>query len=457
MNDNFKSVELFNKYKNKLYTIFFILVLSSICFHIWDLFTANVSIHDTPFAFVLNIIFIFGSVYIIFLYNRINSYTSKITEDLATTEKIFEEAIQSSPIGQALVATNGTWLKANQALCDIVGYTEEELLKTDFQSITHEEDLDKDLNYVNKVLSGEIKTYQMEKRYYHKKGYIIWVQLNVSLVRDGADKPLYFISQIQDITEKKQYIEQLIQRNTELDDFAYITSHDLKEPLRGISNYASFLLEDYQDKLNDDGKNKLNTLKKLSKRMEEQLSDLLSYSKITRQEVELQQVDLNQLLVSLIETLNTIYMKDKITIKIIGMLPEIACEKIYINELFTNLIVNGIKYNSSGHKIIEIGCYKKYNGSYVFYVKDNGIGIDEKYKDAVFKIFKIFKRLNSRQKYSDGTGAGLTIAKKIIERHNGAIWFESELNHGTVFYFTLEKGFINDTENDLTKAVNSSS
>lgn len=135
---------------------------------------------------------------------------AKLAEEaLRESRERFSSAFRDAAIGMALVGTDGRWLQVNRALCQIVGYSEEELLATTFQAITHPDDLDADLGYVNQMLRGEILTYQMEKRYVHKRGHIVWILLSVSLVRDQEGKPLYFISQIQDITQRKLALEQL--------------------------------------------------------------------------------------------------------------------------------------------------------------------------------------------------------------------------------------------------------
>jgi len=128
---------------------------------------------------------------------------------LRFNEERFRSALQHSGIGMAIVAPDGRWLEVNPALCAIVGYSREELLATDFQSLTHPDDLEADLAFVRRILSREIETYQMEKRYFHKDGHVIWIQLNVSLVRDAAGEPLYFVSQIQDITKRKAADEEI--------------------------------------------------------------------------------------------------------------------------------------------------------------------------------------------------------------------------------------------------------
>jgi PAS domain S-box-containing protein len=138
-----------------------------------------------------------------------NAERKRAEEELRRSEKRFRSSMEHAAIGMALVAPDGRWLRVNRALCKIVGYCEAELLATNFQSITHPDDLEADLNYIRKMLAGEIDTYEMEKRYIHKDSHSVWIQLNVSLVRDTAGHPVHFISQIQDITERKRQAGEL--------------------------------------------------------------------------------------------------------------------------------------------------------------------------------------------------------------------------------------------------------
>lgn len=133
-----------------------------------------------------------------------------------SNDALFQSAFTYGPIGMALVGLNGQWLKVNRSLCQIVGYTEDELLETDFQAITHPDDLEMDLENVHNVLAGATNTYQIEKRYFHKSGKIVWVMLSVSLVRSRSGAPLFFISQIQNIDDRKRMEQELIARNAEL-------------------------------------------------------------------------------------------------------------------------------------------------------------------------------------------------------------------------------------------------
>lgn len=242
--------------------------------------------------------------------------------------------------------------------------------------------------------------------------------------------------------------EQLQHSNTELDAFAYIASHDLKEPLRGIHNYASFLLADYRNQLDEDGVNKLNTLMQLTKRMENLINALLHYSRLSRADLNRNTINLNHLVNNVVDILKISQSDSKIDLQILQPLPTIEGDRVLTEEIFTNLMSNAIKYNDRPEKRIEIGCVTGkpdwssidhpcfHQNIPVFYVKDNGIGIKEKHLDT---IFRIFKRLHSQNKYGGGTGAGLTIVKKIVERHGGEIVVESKYKEGTTFYFTLSQ------------------
>lgn len=230
---------------------------------------------------------------------------------------------------------------------------------------------------------------------------------------------------------------ELSQSNSELDSFAYIASHDLKEPLRGIHNYSSFLIEDYADKLDENAVSKLNTLIRLTQRMEDLIDSLLHFSQVGRVNLSVEETDLNQLVNHILEILSVRIEQTKVDIRIPRILPRIRCDRVRVGEVFNNLIANAIKYNDKPERWIEIGFKEptRRGEPIIFYVRDNGIGIRQKHIDT---IFRIFKRLHGPDKYGGGTGAGLTIAKKIVERHSGSIWVESTFGEGTTFYFTLD-------------------
>jgi signal transduction histidine kinase len=261
----------------------------------------------------------------------------------------------------------------------------------------------------------------------------------------------------QELVERRRAEEELQKRNAELDrrnreldDFAYIASHDLKEPLRGIHNYSLFLLEDYGEQFNPDGRGKLETLGKLSSRMELLIDSLLHYSRVGKAELVVTRVDLNEVVADVAESLHISLKQRSVELRIPRLLPEIFCDRLLITEVFRNTVANAIRYNDKPQRWIEIGyCLTaefeprpdtaEYRpdlppDSIVLYVRDNGIGIQEKHFEAVFRMFK---RLHGRDKYGGGTGVGLAIVKKVIERHGGSVWLESAYGQGTTIYFTI--------------------
>lgn len=235
----------------------------------------------------------------------------------------------------------------------------------------------------------------------------------------------------------RKYADRLEISNRDLDDFAYVASHDLKEPLRGLYNYAEILEEDYGDKLDAAGAEKLAALKKLAKRMEGFVESLFNYSKLSRIDFTAQKVDMQEVVQDAIDMLGMWLKEQNAEVKLITEFPDSQCDPVQACEVFRNLITNGVKYNKNKNKIIEIGCTQNSSEKSnipVYWVKDNGIGIADEHKGS---IFKIFKRLHERDEYGGGTGAGLTIVWKIIQRHGGRIWLESKIDEGTIFYFTL--------------------
>ena len=228
--------------------------------------------------------------------------------------------------------------------------------------------------------------------------------------------------------------EELEKSNLELDSFAYAASHDLKEPLRGISNFARFL-QDSEPGLTEEGRQRIETIVRLTKRMHDLLESLLHYSRVGRSELDLQATAIDELIVQVVAMLRSGNRSAlDVDVRVQGPLPTVLCDRIRVTELLHNLIGNAIKYNDKSAKWVEIGCDQALHPP-VFFVRDNGIGIPEQHWQ---RIFELFRRLHGRDAYGGGTGVGLTIAKKVVTRHGGQIWLESKPGEGTTIYFTLE-------------------
>ncbi len=244
----------------------------------------------------------------------------------------------------------------------------------------------------------------------------------------------------------------LVRSNIELDSFAHIASHDLKEPLRGIYNYASFLIEDYGSTVGEDGREKLETLVRLSRRMELLIDSLLALSSIGRADFVGTRTDLRALIGEVLEGFAPRLAESNGSVSFVNALPTVCVDGVRLSQVFNNLFSNALKY-SDGPPRIEIGVDSSRTppsevlarssglpaaGEFVtIFVRDHGIGIRQKHLTSVFQMFK---RLHAGDAYGGGTGAGLAIATKIIERHGGHMWADSVLGSGTTFYFTLPMG-----------------
>ncbi|HML04968.1 MAG TPA: ATP-binding protein [Methanobacterium sp.] len=232
--------------------------------------------------------------------------------------------------------------------------------------------------------------------------------------------------------ELKSMIEELKRSNDELQQFAYITSHDLQEPLRTISSFTQLIERRYKGQMDSDSDEFIEYIVDATRRMQELIKDLLEYSRVTTMGREFELVDTQEILQKTISNLHAA-IKENDAIISYDELPEVMADSRQIGQLFQNLISNAIKFRKKDEKPkIRISARKNEN-EYIFNVSDNGIGIEKEYFD---RIFTVFQRLHTREEYQ-GTGIGLSISKKIVERHGGNIWVESEPDKGSTFYFVL--------------------
>jgi signal transduction histidine kinase len=227
--------------------------------------------------------------------------------------------------------------------------------------------------------------------------------------------------------------EELLKLNEDLEQFTYLASHDLKEPLRMVSNYTQLLQHDYGDKLDENGREYIRFAVEGVLRMRDMINYLLNYAKVSKGEIRFAEVDMMQVMHDVQANLKQ-QIKEKNAELVYENLPRVSGDKVQMMQLMQNLVSNAIKFTDKKPRV-DISAAKQENGTVQFAVKDNGIGIPEAYTK---KIFVLFQRLHDREKFL-GSGIGLAICKRIVERHGGTIWFESDTKKGTSFYFTLQE------------------
>lgn len=259
------------------------------------------------------------------------------------------------------------------------------------------------------------------------------LQVRASIERDASGAATRIAGASWDATQLVRARQELERSNRDLDDFAYIASHDLKEPLRGIASYAGYLEQDYGPQLDSTGRAMVQRIKHQTTRMEGLINDLLTISRIGRTTLTLEPVDLNSLLRDVLESVEFLLREHQVEIRRPAPLPVWPCDAIRVRELLRNLIINAAKYNDKATRWIEIG-HTGQGLTTRFYVRDNGIGI---HPDQQGRIYTLFERLHRRDAYGGGNGVGLTIVKKIVLRHGGDIWLDSTPGHGSTFWFTL--------------------
>ncbi|MES2284671.1 MAG: PAS domain S-box protein [Bacteroidota bacterium] len=321
----------------------------------------------------------------------------------------------------------------------VLGYSEKELLENKFVDFVHPDDIESTLKEVEKLKTGVV-TINFVNRYRKKDGNYLWFDWNTT--PDTATGKLYAIAR--DITEKKnaetnltKVLEELARSNQDLEQFAYIASHDLQEPLRTISSFVQLLDKKKSEKIDEETKEYLQFIMNATTKMKNLIKDLLDYSRVGKS-IEFSTVDCNTILKTVIADMDAPIAESKAKITS-AILPKVKGNEVQLKQLFQNLISNGIKFRRK-NSIPEINITVEEKATeYVFAVKDNGIGIEERY---VNKLFVLFQRLNSETEYS-GTGIGLAICKKIVVMLGGKIWVESKLGEGSVFYFTLPKEKLN--------------
>jgi len=370
------------------------------------------------------------------------SETKKHEKEMEKVERELRESnekmflLTHSAIEGVVVHEKGVIKEANLQFFEMLEYEEKELINKDFVSIIVPSEFREEMK--KKAISEKNENYETEliRKNGSRFDSIIYSR---PLIHDGK-KVRVLVAR--DISESKRYernlekiARELEQSNKELEEFAYIASHDLQEPLRTVSSYCQFIEDNYGERLDLEGHKFMGYIIDATARMKYLIKDLLDFSKVGREGKPIENINSNVLLKDIIKDFKVTKEETSAEIKFDKKLPIVTGERVRIRQLFYNLISNAIKFRRKGViPVVKIGCEDN-EYFWKFYVKDNGVGIEEK---QFRNIFGIFKRLYTREEYP-GTGIGLAVCKRIVENMGGKIWVESEKNKGSVFYFTLSK------------------
>lgn len=383
----------------------------------------------------------------------------KREEELYASNQINRVTFEQAPIGIAHISLDGCWLRVNDRFCEIVGYSRAELVERTFQGITYPDDLDESLDHLRQLLASERQNYAMDKRYIHKDGGPVWVRLNVSLVREADGKPRHFIALVEDISTAKQLQEEreqyqqrlehevqtrtaelrrrtseLESANQDLENFSYSVSHDLRSPLRAINGFIAILVEEQTERLDDEGKRMFGIVADNARRMGDLIDDILAFSRAGRMAVDLTETNMRALVDRVWAELTELGEGRVIEFRV-GELPPAACDPRAIRQVWQNLLTNALKFTRGRDPaVIEVDAQS--DGDFIRYsVKDNGAGFNNEY---VGKLFVLFQRLHGMDEF-EGTGVGLAIVKRFVQKHGGEVHAEGVPDQGAHFSFTLPR------------------
>ncbi|HNL03282.1 MAG TPA: ATP-binding protein [Bacteroidia bacterium] len=381
------------------------------------------------------------------LESKKNVVISTITDSrnkLAIINKELKKlSLVASKTDNAVVITNenGVIEWVNEGFTRITGYQFYDAKDQSMPAFLSGPETDKE--NLEKVQNSmrEFKFCDSELLRYKKDGATVWLHASITPISDNEKSSRKFIFIMSDVNERKkaeiqlnEYLSDLEKTNKELDKFAYIVSHDLKAPLRAIGNLTDWITQDSADNLTDESKENFQIIKGRVKRMEQLINAILEYSKVSKHKGTQELFSFNEIIHNAVDLAGT---DSNCKIEISGTMPEYYGDKVKYQQVFMNLISNGIKHNNKEQKKIEI-CCREEGKFWEFMIKDNGPGIDKRFHE---KVFVIFQTLKARDEF-ESTGIGLSIVKKIVEEAGGSIRIESTPGEGAAFYFTVPKNQI---------------
>jgi PAS domain S-box-containing protein len=350
--------------------------------------------------------------------------------ELRLSEERFRRAFDDAPIGMALVGLEGRWLKVNHALCEMIGYTEEELLATTLRSITHRDDLEVELKVLQEMLVGKFPTYQLEQRYLHRDGSFVYVMLIVSLVRDASGTPVYFVKQIENVTRRKE-IDRI------KNEFIATVSHELRTPLTSIRGSLGLIEGGALGKLPEKAGAMLKIAYQNCERLVRIINDILDAEKIQSggAGLHLRSVPVTAVLKQALAVNEGYGAKYAVRFVLEGTpaYKAFLADADRLMQVMANLLSNAAKFSPHGAEVVVRASVR---GARVrVEVEDHGTGIPEEFRGRIFDKFAQADSSNSRR--FEGTGLGLSITRQLVEAMGGTIGFQSTIGQGTIFYFEL--------------------
>jgi PAS domain S-box-containing protein len=359
---------------------------------------------------------------------------------LRESEERYRHTFDLAGSGIAHVGLDGRFLRVNASLAEILGYPQEELVGRHVKEISHPEDRDLTDARRSRMHAGETDAVRFEKRYLRKDGLTVWADLTISPVRGSDGRTQYEIAIFDDITERKEAEqalraahEELKRSNAELEQFAYVASHDLQEPLRMVSSYTQLLERRLGAALDDDAREFMGYIVDGAASMKQLIEDLLAYSRLGTRGRRFGPVAVENALRKALANLRATVEETRAEVTH-DALPVVEADDVQLAQLLQNLVGNALKFRGQEPPRVHVGAAAR-DGEWEFTVRDNGIGIEPQYFE---RIFLVFQRLHNKTEYA-GTGIGLAICKKVVERHGGRIWVESRPGEGSTFHFTLPK------------------
>ncbi len=369
---------------------------------------------------------------------------------LRESETRFRSIYEKALNGIAFADLSGSLQDANDSLAQLLGYTREELRGMNIARFTHPDDLAAERIFLEEMQAGRRDFYRMDKRYLTRSGAVVWVDLLVKLIRDAAGRPLHVVGMVADITERK-HAEQVIRElnetleqrvaertaeleaaNRELESFSYSVSHDLRAPLRALHGFSHLLGEEYAGALDDNGRHYIARIQAASERMGQLIDNLLDLARVSRQELKRVPADLSALAREIRDSLQEQFPQRRADWRIASGL-QARADPVLVKALLENLLRNAWKFTAE-REDARIELFAEQRGSETVYcVRDNGAGFDMAYAD---KLFKPFQRLHDVRRF-EGTGIGLAIVHRIVQRHGGQIRAEGAPGKGASFCFTL--------------------